>query len=123
MVREILRDVLAQRQPSAPSTGPVIESVRIASDADLQAFVSRLLDAAIQGRIKAGQLRFSLAQAGSPAPAAPQPQGAALTGVVTEKTIDRQAGGPILVLAADAVLTPLARDRARRLGLKIERRS
>ena len=38
------------------------------------------------------------------------------------KTISALAGKGTLVLGPTAVLTPLARDRARKLGLKIERR-
>jgi hypothetical protein len=45
-----------------------------------------------------------------------------LQGVITEQKIDKAAGSGVLLLAPDAVLTPLARDKARRLGLKIERR-
>ena len=117
MVREVLRDVMAQRAQAALSA---VESVRIVNDHDLAAFVARLMDAGVQERVKAGKLRFTLG--GAFAAPAPQATGAPLTGVVTEKTIDRHAGGGVLVLAAGAVLTPLARDRARKLGLRIERR-
>ena len=117
MVRDVLREVMASRAPQAASAGA--EPVRIASDADLAAFVARLLDPATAERVRSGKLRFTL---GPAAPAAPAPVVAALTGVVTEQKIDRLAGTGTLVLGPDAVLTPLARDRARRLGLKIERR-
>jgi len=50
------------------------------------------------------------------------PATAALTGVITENKIDHLKGAGRLVLGADAVLTPLARDKARKLGLTIERR-
>lgn len=117
MVREVLRDVMAQRA----STGQgAVESVRMSNDADLAAFVARLMEPSVQERIKAGRLRFTLG--GVAAASAPQATGAPLTGVVTEKTIDRIAGAGVVILAPDAVLTPLARDRARKLGLKIERR-
>lgn len=114
MVREVLRDVVAQRG-NAPLAA--VESVRIASDADLAAFVNRLMDPAVQERLKAGKLCFTL----GPVPATTS-AGSPLTGVVTEKTIDRVAGSGTLILGPDAVLTPLARDRARQLKLKIERR-
>lgn len=117
MVREVLRDVMAQRAQPALSA---VESVRIANDHDLAAFVARLMDAGVQERIKAGKLRFTLG--GAAAAPAPQAAAAPLTGVVTEKTIDRHAATGVVQLAKDAVLTPLARDRARKLGLRIERR-
>jgi hypothetical protein len=68
-------------------------------------------------RVRAGKLRFTLGATASPASS-----GSPLSGVISEKTIDKHAGVGTLVVAADAVLTPLARDRARKLGLKIERR-
>lgn len=112
MVREVLREAMAGKTVPGPSA---VESIRIASDTELQGFVARLLDPAVQEKLKSGRLRFALA--GSTAAA-----GTILSGVVTEKTIDKHAGRDALVLAADAVLTPLARDRASKLGLKIERR-
>jgi hypothetical protein len=112
MVREVLRDVMAQRGLSA------VESVRLGNDTELAAFVARLLDPATQQRLKAGKLRFTLGANSMPAISATPP----LTGVITEKHIDRIAASGPIVLAPGAVLTPLARDRARRLGLKIERR-
>ena len=50
------------------------------------------------------------------------PSAEALTGVITEQKIDALKGAGKLVLAPGAVLTPLARDKARKLGLAIERR-
>lgn len=112
MVREVLREAMGAKH--APGLSAV-EAVRISNDADLQAFINRLFDPAIHERVKSGKLRFTLGSAAAPS------LGAALTGVITEKTIDKHAGGGTLALAADAVLTPLARDKARQLGLKIER--
>ena len=45
----------------------------------------------------------------------------AVHGVITERRIGEFANAGTIVLAPGAILTPLARDRARRLGLKIER--
>ena len=43
-------------------------------------------------------------------------------GAVTERTVkDAAAAGARLVLAPGAVLTPLAREKARALGIEIER--
>lgn len=112
MVRDVLREVMAGRA----ATG--VESVRLASDADLAAFVARLTQPATLEAVRAGKLRFALQQGVVP----PAPAINALDGVITEQKIDKFAGQGVLVLAPGAVLTPLARDKARRLGLKIERR-
>ncbi|HUR43137.1 MAG TPA: hypothetical protein VMZ01_03450, partial [Aestuariivirga sp.] len=109
---DLLRETLAQRKP-ATSTGT--ETVRIANDEDLAAFAARLIQSATAEAVRNGKLRFTLV--GGTASAA-----GTLTGVITENRIDKLAGSGTLVLDAHAVLTPLARDKARRLGLKIERR-
>jgi hypothetical protein len=121
MVRDVLRDVMAQRG-GASVNGGTVEAVRIASDHDLAAFVARILDPAVLERVRSGQLRFTLGAVPAPVPASAAPY-AALTGVITEQKIDRLTAHGRLVLAPGAVLTPLARDKARKLGLVIERRS
>jgi hypothetical protein len=119
MVRDILREAMAQR--GQPAAAGAVETVRIASDHDLAAFIARITEARTLEKVRAGQLRFTLGAPTAPAPAADVPA-AALTGVVTEQKIDQFKGTGRLVLAPGAVLTPLARDRARKLGLAIERR-
>lgn len=111
MVRDLLRETLTHRTPSNGGT----EAVRIGNDNDLAAFVSRIMQPATLDAVRAGKLRFTLV-GGSVVAAG------ALSGVITEQRIDKLAGSGTLVLEANAVLTPLARDKARRLGLKIERR-
>ena len=114
-------------QPAAP--GEVIgngasgctEVVRIESDADLAAFVRTVLDRADD--IRAGGLRFTLG-GGGPSPAGGT--NAAIVhvarGAVTERTVMKAAdAGGRLVLGPRAVLTPLAREKARALGIDIER--
>jgi hypothetical protein len=105
-------------QPAGP--GEVIgspertETVRISSDADLAAFVQLVLDQS--GAIRAGRLRFTL---GGSAPAGAM---RVAHGAVTERTIKKAAdAGARLVLGPGAVLTPLAREKARALGVDIER--
>lgn len=115
MVREILREVVPGK---TANRAPGVESVTLANDADLAAFVRRVLEQ--QEAIRAGKLRFTLAAAAAPAQALPS--GAELRGVITEAVIDRHAGAGTVMLAAGAVVTPLARDRARKIGLKLERR-
>jgi len=113
MVRDLLREVLANRNPP---TGAV-EIVRIANDGDLAALVVRIMQPATLEALRSGKLRFTL-QGG----AAPVAAGGALEGVITERKLDKIARTGTLVLGPGGVLTPLARDKARRLGLKIERR-
>jgi hypothetical protein len=114
MVREVLREALANRAPSGATR---TEAVRVGTDSDLQTLIARIIEPGTPEVIRAGKLRFTLANAPLAAIA-----GVALEGVITEQRIDRLAGTGTLVLSPGAVLTPLARDRARRLGLKIERR-
>lgn len=113
-LREMVRDVLREVVPAKPGGIAAVESVRISNDADLAGFVQRVI--AAQDAIKTGRLRFTLGAA--PAPTS----GALLQGVITEQIVDRHASAGTLHIAADAVITPLGRDRARKLGLKIERR-
>ncbi len=116
MVRDVLREVVASRGQVA-ANAPASEIVRINSDADLMAFARRVIEA--QTAVTSGELRFTLtAPVASPAPAT---GGAALTGVITETTVNRHASAGCLLLAPGAVVTPLARDRARQLNLKLER--
>ena len=156
MVREVLREALAGRDgggkaaaPQPPARGAgnaarserVTEPVRLASDADLAAFVRRLAalmtDPASAAAIKDGRHRFTL-EAKPPTVAAPsaRPAGessvtalsavsaapASLTGTITEAKVARLAHGAMVTLAPGAVVTPLARDRARAMGITIQRR-
>jgi hypothetical protein len=109
-----------------PAGGEVIggdtEHVTIESDADLQRFVHGLLarfeDPQARDAIRAGRVRFALQKGGAPA------AGAILIerGAVTERTVEKAAkAGARLVLGARAVPTPLAREKARALGIEIER--
>jgi hypothetical protein len=118
LVREVLRDVMADGKPA--SGVRTVRTVRIDSDIDLQAFVATLIEPTTLEKVRAGRLRFTL-QDKAPQ-AATMKSGDALRGVITEQKIDRLASTGVLVLAPGTVLTPLARDRARKLGLKIERR-
>jgi len=132
LVREVIRDVL----PSGfPGGLPVTETVNLSTDEDLAAFVQRLLDLDPDQReeLRSGRKRFRLGVT----PAAPVPAGAANgaeragesapvrrieRGAVTEAVIRAAArAGERLVLGRAAVLTPLARDRARASGVPIEK--
>jgi hypothetical protein len=135
LVREVIRDVL-------PQGLPVTETVNLSTDEDLAAFVKRILDLDPGQReeLRSGRKRFRLAspqalsvpvgagqvgagqsngaeRAGSSAPVRHIERGA-----VTEAVIAAAArAGERLVLGRGAVLTPLARDRARASGVQIEK--
>ena len=123
LVREVIRDVL-------PKGLPVTETVNLSTDEDLAAFVIRLLDLDRDQReeLRSGRKRFRLATAASTLSAPPDPGAGAPPvrrierGAVTEAMINRAArAGERLVLGRGAVLTPLARDRARASGVPIEK--
>jgi hypothetical protein len=73
--------------------------------------------------IRSGKLRFRLgATAAAGAGPATAPVIRIERGAVTERAVrDAAAQGARLVLAPRAVLTPMARDRARSLGVEIEK--
>ncbi len=136
LVREVIRDVL-------PQGLAVTETVNLSTDEDLAVFVKRLLDLdpAQREELRSGRKRFRLAALTTP-PAAPVPAGAGRAGpvngaeragpsapvrhiergAVTEAVIAAAArAGERLVLGRGAVLTALARDRARASGVQIEK--
>jgi hypothetical protein len=142
LVREVIRDVL-------PKGLPVTETVNLWTDQDLAAFVNRLLDLDPDQveELRSGRKRFKLAAPS--APSVPSVEAAAgragpvngpgpvngaeragestpvrriERGAVTEAVITAAArAGERLVLGRGAVLTPLARDRARASGVPIEK--
>ena len=139
LVREVIRDVL-------PGGLPVTETVNLSTDKDLAAFVKRLLELDPDQReeLRTGRKRFRLAMAQAPPVPTPSPGPATGAGVggpmtgspgagaspvrriergaVTEAMINAAArAGERLVLGRGAVLTPLARDRARASGVQIEK--
>ncbi len=103
-----------------PRVAPRIEEVSLTSDAELSAFVTRLLDRAAD--VRAGLLQFRLRTA---TPYGTPTAGRHLRvdkGAVTEAMVNRAAKeGVALLLARRVVATPLALDRARDLGVRIER--
>ena len=135
LVREVIRDVL-------PQGLAVTETVNLSTDDDLAAFVKRLLDLDPGQReeLRSGRKRFRLASPRAPSvPAGAGQVGAGHSngaeragpsapvrrierGAVTEAVIAAAArAGERLVLGRGAVLTPLARDRARASGVQIEK--
>ena len=146
LIREVIRDQLG---PVAAAATESAETVSLSTDADLAAFVTRLLglDDAQRQAIRDGRKRFRLAAPSMPmapsipleradgangtaavapvrridqAPAAPARR--IERGAVTERVVrDAARNGERLVLGPGAVLTPLARDRARSSGVRIEK--
>lgn len=143
VVRSVLRDVLpaavADARPSTlvdAAAPPLAEVVSLRTDEELGAFVTRLAalceDPAVRAQLRGGRRSFRLAAggaaAGGAAPGGPAPAGSPSgttrveRGAVTERTVARAAAdGLRLVLGPRAVLTPLARDKARVLGVRIEK--
>ncbi len=144
ILRELVKSVIAEevaaiRKPAsnAPaSEARAAETVRIAGDADLVAFARKVLslagDPAKAKEIAAGRYPFRLEAAPQPAlsgapaaKAAPAPTQQSLrveSGVVTETMLNKLPRGTArLVLAPGVTVTPLAKDRARALGLTFER--
>jgi hypothetical protein len=118
---------LAPAERPGATHGADVEVVDLRSDADLDAFVRSLVHRFENPRdrmaIRSGKLRFRLGATAAPAAAATAaPTIRIERGAVTERAVrDAAAQGARLVLAPRAVLTPMARDRARSLGVQIEK--
>jgi hypothetical protein len=139
LVREALRDALGgpdgirgaaqalssqTQQSSKPAQ--VIEVVSLGSNLDVTNFVNRILDLATDAKtlnaMRQGELVFQLGN-GS---VANSKQDSGTTridkGAVTESTIRKAAeSGSTLIVARKVVVTSLARDKARDLGVTIIR--
>jgi hypothetical protein len=143
-LREMIRDSLRELLPglaaptdasriaprfegrSEPISVPAgdVEVVNLRSDADLGAFVNRLLhlfeNPKSREDLRAGRIRFCLAE--SSVHGSFQPVHRVESGAVTETIVKEAArSGAKLVLGPRAVLTPLARDQARSAGVQVER--
>lgn len=116
LVREVLREAIAAR--GAPAGGP--QMVSIGCDGDLQAFIARLAAPGGIEAVRAGTVSFTLTPAAPLAGPAGGP-GLAMDGVISERRLLGIAPGTTIALAAGAVVTPMAKDAARRLGLGFER--
>jgi len=142
MVRQVLRDALPEAvrekiaaqaadaaAPASQKKGEAdsakVEEVVITSDAELNVFVRRLLALEPKQReaVQAGRLKFRLKRSRSSAETEPTRGSERIDkGIVTEKKVMAAAkAGKKLVVGKGVVLTPLARDKARQLGVEIER--
>ncbi len=102
------------------------ETVSIRDDAELDAFVQLVLRRAEtpEGRsaLASGRARFTFGHGGDTRPAGGSSTHRVDRGAVTERTVEKAAtAGARLLLGPGAVLTPLGRDRARALGVTIEK--
>ena len=137
-VRAVLRDVLPMALTAGDGhrrTAPAPEPVTVRTDADLDALVRRVAtlceDPRRREAMRDGRHGFRLAAGPAEQPAgtpAAVPTATAQTvvrverGAVTERAVRRAAADKArLVLGPRAVLTPLARDTARSLGVDVER--
>jgi hypothetical protein len=140
LLRDLVKSVIAEevaaiRRPKpAPAAAATEERVAISNDADLTAFARRVLllagDPAKAKEIAAGRYPFRLDRpavqrnAGlASQPAAPAAQSHRIdSGIVTESTLNKLPRGlSRLLLGPGVTVTPLAKDRARTLGLTFER--
>jgi hypothetical protein len=148
MVRQVLRDALPEavreriaseaakaataspkKGESAPraaeSDSAKIEEVAVTTDAELNVFARRLLALEPKQReaVQAGRLKFRLKRGRQSAETeAARGSERIDKGIVTEKKVMAAAkAGKKLVVGKGVVLTPLARDKARQLGVEIER--
>jgi hypothetical protein len=133
LIREVLSEELQRVKAEAQATpGVREETVAVASDADLATFVEKLMklagDAKVRRDIEQGRVVFRLAGnvPGTSVPAAePAPAGDTVRmdrGVVSERQVDALPRGTRILQAGKNVkLTPLAKDRLRQRGIKIER--
>ncbi|MBU2695756.1 hypothetical protein [Pimelobacter sp. 30-1] len=109
-----------------PALRERVEAVRIADDADLDRFARQLLalfeNPKNRQDLKSGRLRFRLEGGTTSAVPEARPVQRIDTGAVTERQVKAAAeAGRRLVLGRRAVLTPLAREKARALGVPIEK--
>ncbi len=129
-VRAVLREVLPVGTVAAPSDAPSSDVV-ISTDADLTAFVRRVAalceDEDRRAALQDGRHGFRLvgSSRGSETVGGrlDQPPTTRIErGAVTERTVQKAAAdGARLLLGRRAVMTPLARDKARSMGVEIEK--
>lgn len=130
-IRAILREEIAALTTGAQIAPPTRERVQIATSADLNRFaqdlVARAAEPGFAERVARGEVSFELAAhrpVGGPIiGGAPKPAPDVLDKpLVTERDIAALSrGARTLRLGKASRLTPLARDEARRRGIRIER--
>jgi hypothetical protein len=113
----------------SPAGGQGAIPVRLADDQDVQNFVQQVLrlaeDPVRREALRAGQIRFALVRdlgAGAQAKASEAGTVRIDRGALTEKAVTAAArSGRSIVLAKGAVVTPLALEKARTLGVAVHK--
>lgn len=134
MVREALRDALATsgKLPAPTNPAAVTEPVVLTNNSEVFGFVQRILDmatdSATASRLRSGQIRFELSGASADSGVSADTtsnssQGFRVErGAITEALIKKAAAaGGVLIAGPTTVITPLARERARKLGVTINK--
>ena len=129
-IRAILREEFAAIKSEMDAGAPTREHVRITSSVELSRFardlVARAEDPAFAARVSSGELEFELVEptpVGGPIVAGPVRTVANVLdkALITERDIATIDGARQLRISKRSRLTPLARDEARRRGIRIER--
>jgi hypothetical protein len=138
MVREILLDVVESEvggrtaclAPGEAPGGLPRETVSIGTQEDLNRAIRRILADAVdpvrRGAIERGDISFVLSASPSFARATPVAEKVlrVAKGAVTERLVCAAAAdGAVIITGKRVVLTPLAKDKARSLGVVIKRES
>ena len=137
LVREALREALggangateiAKALAVEAKPAQVVEVVSLNNDSDVKSLVNRVLDMAADPQtlsaLRQGQIVFQLNQQSSNHSASDSGTTRIEKGAVTESTIRKAAEtGSTLIVARKVVVTSLARDKARDLGVTIIRES
>lgn len=142
LVRTILQEELGQLDKTMPRASSIKqETIRIENDQELGVFVKRLAalckDETTRREIEQGKRQFTLSDnRGGYSQASHLPSEAPLNirtngqparfekGFINERQIDALSEGTEVVVAARAVrFTPLAIDRLRQRGIRIERKA
>ena len=127
-LRADLKRAAGAAQSDQERPGPI--PVRLADDQDVQKFVSHILrlveDPVRREALRSGQIKFALARDSGPG-AQPKTSTDERTvridrGALTEKAVTAAArSGRSIVLARGAVITPLALEKARTLGVAVHK--
>jgi hypothetical protein len=141
LVREALRDALggasgasdiakALAGNAAPTHKPaqVVEMVSLTTDSEVTSFVHRILDLAADAKtlsaLRSGEIVFQLTEGSKASASASSGTTRVEKGAVTESTIRKAAeSGSTVIVGRKVVVTSLARDKARDLGVTIVRES
>ncbi len=137
LVRDALREALGGVTGASEITkalsvkvspAQVVEVVSLTNDADVKSLVNRVLDMAADPQtldaLRQGRIVFQLSQQASSHSVNDSTTTRIEKGAVTESTIRKAAeSGSTVIVARKVVVTSLARDKARDLGVTIIRES